>query len=99
MSYENAHAVTKGDPRIDGPYLDDIRAAQEEEYRRQRMAGVSQVRHEDEDEKKDVVTEARAASQIEHDESRKTEVAAKKAASAKKRVAKKTAKKTAVKES
>lgn len=27
--YHKAHEVVKGDPRIDGPYLDDIRADQE----------------------------------------------------------------------
>lgn len=37
-SYENAHAlVDKGDPRVNGPYLDDVRQAQEDEYRKKRM--------------------------------------------------------------
>lgn len=37
--YKNAHAlVDKGDPRTNGPYLDDIRAEQEAEYRNRRMA-------------------------------------------------------------
>lgn len=69
-AFENAHAVTKGDPRIDGPYLDDLRAAQEDEYRRQRMRDVSQVRDEDTNKKKDVPFDLRAASQIQHDENR-----------------------------
>lgn len=70
-AYENAHVVQKGDPRIDGPYLDDIRAAQEEEYRRQRNKGVSQVRDEELEKKKDVVFhDFRALSQQQHDENR-----------------------------
>lgn len=36
-TYEAAHEVYKGDPRIDGPYLDDIRQAQEDGNRQQRM--------------------------------------------------------------
>lgn len=32
-----AHQVEKGDPRVDGPYLDDIRADQERAYREARM--------------------------------------------------------------
>jgi hypothetical protein len=36
-TFENAHQVYKGDPRIDGPYLDDIMTAREEEYRNRRM--------------------------------------------------------------
>lgn len=32
-----AHGIVKGDPRIDGPYLDDIDAEHEEAYRKQRM--------------------------------------------------------------
>lgn len=35
-SYDNAHEVKKGDPRIDGPYLDDIRASEAEARRKQR---------------------------------------------------------------
>jgi hypothetical protein len=69
--FESAHAVQKGDPKIDGPYLDDLRAAQEDEYRRQRMKEVSQVRDEDTNKKKDVpFDDFRAASQIQHDENR-----------------------------
>lgn len=34
--YFNAHAVKKGDVRIDGPYLDDVRAAEEDAYREAR---------------------------------------------------------------
>lgn len=34
---ENAHAVLdKGDPKVNGPWLDDVRAAQEESYRKAR---------------------------------------------------------------
>lgn len=69
-AYENAHEVEKGDPKTDGPYLDDLRAAQEEEYRRQRNHGVSQVRHEDESKKKDVFVKGRAKSQKQHDDNR-----------------------------
>lgn len=35
-SYERAHEVKKGDPKFNGPYLDDIRAEQEAAYRAQR---------------------------------------------------------------
>lgn len=31
--YHNAHEVKKGDPKLNGPYLDDVRAEQEEAYR------------------------------------------------------------------
>ena len=34
--YHNAHEVVKGDPRVDGPYLDDVRADQERAYREHR---------------------------------------------------------------
>lgn len=37
-SYYNAHEVIKGDPAIDGPYLDDINAEREEIYRKNREA-------------------------------------------------------------
>lgn len=36
IQHEKAHEVSKGDPRVNGPFLDDIRAAQEEEYRERR---------------------------------------------------------------
>lgn len=42
-TYENAHEVIKGDPRTDGPYLDDIRAAQEDAYREARMAAMDKA--------------------------------------------------------
>ena len=34
--YHKAHEVVKGDPRIDGPYLDDIRADEERARREAR---------------------------------------------------------------
>lgn len=34
--YDEPHKVIKGDPRIDGPYLDDLRAAQEDARREAR---------------------------------------------------------------
>lgn len=37
IQHNQAHAVEKGDPRVDGPYLDDIRADQERAYRESRM--------------------------------------------------------------
>lgn len=43
-NYYNAHEVKKGDPRINGPYLDDIRA-QEEEMRRQARRANSGGKH------------------------------------------------------
>lgn len=38
-SHNLAHELTdKGDPKVNGPYLDDVRALEEEEYRRNRKA-------------------------------------------------------------
>lgn len=37
IEHKNAHGVDKGDPRVNGPYLDDIRADQERAYRESRM--------------------------------------------------------------
>lgn len=42
-TYENAHAVVKGDPACNGPYLDDIRAQEEKEYRARREAELNAV--------------------------------------------------------
>lgn len=28
VKYENAHEIEKGDPRVDGPYLEDVRLAE-----------------------------------------------------------------------
>jgi HSP90 family molecular chaperone len=35
-TYENAHEVIKGDPRIDGPYLDEVRAREADNLRKWR---------------------------------------------------------------
>lgn len=41
-SYYGAHKlVSKGDPRHNGPYLDDIRAAAEKEYRKMRENAIN----------------------------------------------------------
>lgn len=40
-AYENSHEVLKGDKRHDGPYLDDIRAEQEEAYRKARHDAIN----------------------------------------------------------
>lgn len=42
-----AHAVKKGDPRVDGPYLDDIRAEQEDARRKARKKGLSKLEQEE----------------------------------------------------
>ncbi len=39
--YHDAHKVVKGDPRVDGPYLDDVRADQERAYREHRNLNVN----------------------------------------------------------
>lgn len=43
-SHANAHElVDKGDPRVNGPYLDDVRAMEEERYRQNRKDRLSNV--------------------------------------------------------
>lgn len=37
-NYHNAHKVDKGNPKVNGPFLDDIRADQERAYRERRHA-------------------------------------------------------------
>lgn len=51
LSHEQpvAHEVVKGDPRIDGPYLDDHNAAYEDARRNARLNS-QQVQQADEDE-------------------------------------------------
>lgn len=50
-SYYNAHEVVeKGDARHNGPYLDDIRAKQEDSYRRQRQNQLSREEKKNADE-------------------------------------------------
>lgn len=41
---EPVHAVKKGDPRVNGPYLDDIRADEERAYREARNDGATITR-------------------------------------------------------
>ncbi len=36
-TYENAHEVIKGDPRVDGPYLTDLEEERAERVRDERM--------------------------------------------------------------
>lgn len=68
-NYHNPHEVVKGDPRVNGPYLDDILADQERAYRerrnKQESAPVAEVVVEDEV----VVTEANAQPELPLDES------------------------------
>lgn len=66
-SYEKSHEVIKGDPRIDGPYLDDIRAAQEEEYRNRRNNAANEVSEEDDS------AEEEASESEEEDDSKEKE--------------------------
>lgn len=49
--YHTPHVVKRDDPRVDGPYLDDIRAEQENAYREFRnvSAPVAEVEVEDDD--------------------------------------------------
>jgi hypothetical protein len=42
-----AHEVVKGDPRIDGPYLDDHNAAYEDARRQGRLAAQQEPKDED----------------------------------------------------
>lgn len=53
VKHNLAHEVEKGDPRHNGPYLDDIRAEQERAYREARMksleAQAKAVEQQDED--------------------------------------------------
>jgi hypothetical protein len=41
--YDLAHYVGRGDPRHDGPYLDDVHAAQEDQYREARTASMKRT--------------------------------------------------------
>lgn len=53
-SYEAAHEVVKGDPSVDGPYLDDIRRAENHKYREVRekvLHAADELSEEDSDEK------------------------------------------------
>lgn len=41
INHDKAHAVDKGNPKVDGPYLDDIRRDQERAYRARREAAIN----------------------------------------------------------
>ncbi len=41
--FDLAHYVGRGDPRHDGPYLDDVHAAQEDQYREARTASMKRT--------------------------------------------------------
>lgn len=68
--YHNAHEVVKGNPKVDGPYLDDIVADQERAYRERRNKTVSEPEVAPvADESNVVVTEANAQPELPLDES------------------------------
>lgn len=65
-TYENAHEVVKGDPRVDGPYLEEVRereAADLREWRNARAKSVTLEEHDDAATQKeaDVQAQAKAA--------------------------------------
>lgn len=66
--YHNAHEVVKGNPKVDGPYLDDIVADQERAYRERRNKKVAEAAPVAE-ESNVVVTEANAQPELPLDES------------------------------
>lgn len=63
-TYEAAHEVVKGDPSVDGPYLDDIRRAEELKYRdvREKVEYAAAQQAEQDAEEKEDSTESEEAS-------------------------------------
>lgn len=83
-SYDNAHEVNKGDVRVDGPYLDDVRTQQQDAYRQRRT------------EELNAAYEANLKAIAEKEKAEQEEKEAAKKAVAKKTVAKKVAAKKTV---
>lgn len=89
-TYEGAHEVVKGDPRVDGPYLDEVRAREADDIRRWRNEAKRNVKLEENDTAAeqtaaDVKAKAEVASQnVKKKSAAKKSAPAKKAAAGKK---------------
>jgi hypothetical protein len=58
-----AHTVFKGDPRIDGPYLDDVREAQED-ARREADSAVADIQRRKAEEGQQALEDIKSANEV-----------------------------------
>ena len=56
VNYHKAHEVDKGDPKLNGPFLDDIRAEQERAYRERKKGPATKRLEKDEKRAKEQAT-------------------------------------------